>query len=232
MPDPLGGFERVGRPRDAHADRETSGRARLLSRPLDVWNAFWFRDVSGLPFALVRILFALSAVVTLIELAPLLAEHYTADGYFPIASAQQWSWGNLIGFLHVSALDGLPQVTAIFTILLFCVVLLGLGWHTRSTSALTFLLLLWFQTRNPTFLNGGDEVLRLTAFYLFLGYLVVPPEERTLSVDRNRALNRMSRGPHAGHPLLGGADAHVARADDPNPDLYPVLRRGLVEAVG
>ena len=155
-----------------------------------VWNGFWFSEVSGTAFALVRVCFAATAVLTLLELSPLLAEHYTSNGYFPIESARQWSWGNLIGFLHLSWLDGLPQVIVIYTGLIFCIVLLGVGLHTRSAAFVTFVLLLWFQTRNPTYLNGGDEVLRLTAFYLFLGYLVIPPEHRTLSLDRARALAR------------------------------------------
>ena len=153
-------------------------------RALAAWNRFWFEKIGGSAFALVRIAFSVTALITLMELAPLLAEHYTSDGYFPIDSARQWSWGNLIGLLHVEALDGLAQVTVVFTLLLFSLTLLGLGWHTRTAAFASFVLLLWFQTRNPTFLNGGDEVLRLTAFYLFLGYLVIPPGERTLSIDR------------------------------------------------
>ncbi|MDH3225436.1 MAG: hypothetical protein OEO23_17075, partial [Gemmatimonadota bacterium] len=178
-----------------------------------VWNRFWFSQVGGTAFAFVRIGFAAIAVLTLLELSPLLAEHYTADGYFPIESARQWSWGNLIGLLHFSWLDGLPQVTVIYTCLLFSITLVGVGLHTRTASFVTFVLLLWFQTRNPTYLNGGDEVLRLTAFYLFLGYLVIPPAERTLSLDRRRAIAKrpgqtvMEGSAGSGAAVTSGASA-------------------------
>lgn len=151
------------------------------------WSRFWFNEVSGAALGAVRVLFGLTLLLTLAEFAPLLAEHYTGSGYFPISAARQWSWGNLIALFHVDALDTLPAVVAIYTALLFATTLLTLGWHTRIAATAVFGLLLWFQTRNPTYLNGGDEVLRLTAFYLFLAYLVVPAVDRTLSVDRWRA---------------------------------------------
>ena len=157
---------------------------RIWERGVGAWNHFWFRDVSGVAFGLVRIAFSATLLLTLLEFAPMLADQYTGSGYFPISSARQWSWGNLIALFHVDAFDSLGAIVAIYTTLLFATTLLLLGWRTRLASAAVFALLLWFQTRNPTYLNGGDEVLRLMAFYLFLGFLVVPPHMRSLSVDR------------------------------------------------
>lgn len=156
--------------------------------PVRVWNRFWFTYVSGLAFALVRVGFAVTLLLTLLEFAPLLAQHYTADGFFPMDAARRWNWGNLIALLHLDVLDGLVPIVLIYTTLLCGCLALVVGWHTRASAAVVFLLLLWFQSRNPTYLNGGDEVLRLTAFYLFLGYLEIPREQRTLTWDRARAL--------------------------------------------
>ncbi len=160
------------------------GLRRLWTATSGRWNNFWFRSVSGVAFGLVRIAFGATLLLTLLEFAPLLFDQYTASGYFPISSARQWSWGNLIALFHVDALDTLGAIVAIYTTLLFATTLLMLGWHTRIAAATVFALLLWFQTRNPTYLNGGDEVLRLMAFYLFLGYLTIPPRSRSVSVDR------------------------------------------------
>lgn len=182
----------------------SSAPGRLVRALGRGWSRFWFEDVSGAALAAVRILFGLTLLLTLAEFAPLLAEHYTGSGYFPISAARQWSWGNLIALFHVETFDTLPWVVAIYTGLLFSTTLLTLGWHTRIASTVVFGLLLWFQTRNPTYLNGGDEVLRLTAFYLFLAYLVVPAADRTLSVDRWRATEGSTQSDQTSDRLLGG----------------------------
>ena len=60
------------------------------------------------------------------------------------------------------------------------------GWRLRWTAPATWLFTTWFFFRNPTFANGGDEVLRLTLLYLALGYVLLPARDRALSLDRRR----------------------------------------------
>jgi len=162
----------------------------LARRPWDGWSRFWFAEIDGTAFGLVRILFSAAAILTLLEFAPLLREQYTDEGVFHALDAMRWSWGNAMAVFLRPALGSLGAVVVIYTALLFALGFLLVGRFTRLAAAAVFALQLWFQLRNPTYLNGGDEVLRLTAFYLFLGHLVVPPEGRAFSLDRARALAR------------------------------------------
>ena len=80
------------------------------------------------------------------------------------------------------------MVVALAALWGIALVALLVGWHTRAAALASWVLTFWFHHRNPTFLNGGDETLRLASLYLALAFLAVPPAQRALSVDRVRAL--------------------------------------------
>lgn len=169
-----------------------TGRARRLlwgawRSVRGAWNRFWFREVDGLPLGAVRIAHAAAALFVWIETAPLLKRYYSDAGEFPIVGARRWGPEYVTRFFMLDVLGSLEAVVVLFTLFLICLVALAVGYRTRLAAWGAWLLLVWFQYRNPTFLNGGDEVLRLTGLYLALAYTALPARDRALSLDRRRA---------------------------------------------
>lgn len=158
------------------------------------WNRFWFAGTDGLPLGVVRIGFALAALYVWLETAPILRRYYTDAGELPIADARRWGTEWVSRWLMPDALGSPAAVTVLFVLLGVALVALLVGWRTRLAAGGGWLLLLWFQLRNPTFLNGGDEVLRLTGLYLALAYVALPARDRSLSLDRRAALARETAG--------------------------------------
>lgn len=166
--------------------------ARSLARELRTtlgpalrgWRRFWFAGVDGTTHALVRVGFAVTGLLLCAVTAPILGEYYTSAADFGIADARGWSRGQLVAYLLLDGAAARPVIVGLFALLVAALLALLVGWRTRVAAAASWLLLLWFQLRNPTFLNGGDEVLRLTGFYLAVGYLAIPPGRRRLTVDR------------------------------------------------
>lgn len=155
-------------------------------RVAGAWNRFWFREVDGLPLGAARIGFGLASLAFWIETVPLLRRYYADAGEFPISAARRWGPEYVSRFLMPDALGSLEAVVVLATLFLACLVGLVVGYRTRLAAWGAWLLLIWFQYRNPTFLNGGDEVLRLTGLYVALAYTVLPPRDRALSLDRRR----------------------------------------------
>ena len=159
-----------------------------MSRILRHWNAFWFDEVEGLPLGLFRIGVGLSGLYAWGAQAVLLPEYYADGGQFPIRLARAW-WETYISVYGMPDWLGSPEAVAVLLALQFGVlVAFTIGWRLRVTTTLAFVLLSWFQARNATFLNGGDDVLRLSLFYLMLAYWAIGPARRALSVDRVRWL--------------------------------------------
>lgn len=165
---------------------------------LEAWERFWFEERDGLPLGLVRIGVAGCALLFWVGAARYLVRFYTDAGEFPIAAARMWGPEWLYRVAFPDALGTLAAVVALHGALGLALLALLVGWRTRAAAGVSALLLVWFFLRNPTFLDGGDEVLRLTALYLAAGYLAVAPCDRSLSLDRRRALS-------------GGADPGPAR---------------------
>jgi hypothetical protein len=87
----------------------------------------------------------------------------------------------------LDALGSYPVVVGMFAIWGLSLSALLVGWHTAAAAWLSWLLTLWFYFRNPTFTNGGDEVVRLLTLYLALGYSAISPGRRALTFDGARA---------------------------------------------
>lgn len=150
------------------------------------WDRFWFRPTDGLPLGLTRVGIGFAAFVSWVGTAPLLRHYYTDQGEFPIEAARVWSAEYVARFAMPDILASYPAVLALYVAWGVALAALIVGWRTRLFAWLHWLLYLWFFFRNPTFVNGGDEVLRLTSLYLALAYTVVAPGDRALSLDRRR----------------------------------------------
>lgn len=186
----------------------------LAGRVARGWNRFWFAGVDGLPLGLTRVGIALASFVSWVGTAPLLRHYYTNAGEFPLEGARGWSAEWAARVLMPDTLGAYPAVLALFLVWGVAGAALLVGWRTRLAAWVHWGAYLWFYLRNPTFGNGGDEVLRLVGLYLALAYSALPPARRALSLDRARWLRERggvegTADPAAGEGWTGDAAGPV-----------------------
>ena len=156
--------------------------------PLAAWNRFWFDEVDAVPFALTRIATAMAGLYLWVGTAPILLRYYTDEGEFSIAMARDWAPFVGAEIALPDFLGGLPSVVVLFTALLGALGCLLVGCRTTIAAVSTWLLFTWLHLRNPTFLNGGDEVVRIALFYIAVGSVAAPAKGRALSLDLIRSV--------------------------------------------
>ena len=110
-----------------------------------------------------------------------LEAHYSNMGVLPLQVLFEHNWNPYLFSLHSTS--GLWQVQAVLFLLAAVVaVALLLGYHTRLATALSWVLLISLQNRNPLIGQGGDDLLRML---LFWGFFL--PWGRVYSLDaRNK----------------------------------------------
>ncbi|WP_052694945.1 HTTM domain-containing protein [Hymenobacter sp. AT01-02] len=109
-----------------------------------------------------------------------LEAHYSNLGVLPLGALYEHGWNQYSFSLHNSS--GLWQVQAIlFLIAAGLAVALLVGYHTRLVTALSWILLVSVQNRNPLISQGGDDLLRML---LFWGFFL--PWGRVYSVDSKK----------------------------------------------
>jgi hypothetical protein len=140
------------------------------------WERFWFAPVSTSTVAVVRIWFGLLMTAWTISLSPSLLDMFGEDGILPATPA---GGDGIWTLLDLEGGDG--AVIALFVVLLLASISLTAGYHSRLAAVLVFVGLISFERRNPLVFNGGDLLLRTTAFYLMLA-----PSGAALSIDRLR----------------------------------------------
>jgi hypothetical protein len=152
-----------------------------VRRAYEAWNRFWFAPVATSTLVLVRVAFALSALLWTVSLLPELGALFSRHGVLPRqpASGDAGLWGLLAIWPSDVALS-----LAVVVLATACVALL-VGWWTRVAAALVFAGILTLQRRDPFVFNSGDVLLRTTAFYLMLA-----PVGAALSVDAWRRHGR------------------------------------------
>lgn len=145
-----------------------------MTRAVETWERFWFRDVETSTLGLFRIAFALVVVAWTISLAPALYSFYGDDGILPSQpDGPLGSWGLL-------QLDSGPvAVTIVYLLLLVGALCLAFGFKTRLAAVVVFVCLVSFARRDPWVLNSGDLLVIVLSFYLMLA-----PSGAALSVDR------------------------------------------------
>ena len=170
------------------AGEPTGDRGGVAMRAvLRAWERVWFEPVDGLRFALVRVACAAAALTVWLGTAPALPRYYADSGEFPISEARAWVPFEGAGLLLPDFMGSLAAATLVFAALGASLVCLLAGYRTATAALLAWLLLSWLHLRNPTFLNGGDEVVRITLFHMAVGWWAVAPGRRALSIDAARA---------------------------------------------
>ncbi|HEX5324437.1 MAG TPA: HTTM domain-containing protein [Capsulimonadaceae bacterium] len=160
------------------------------------WNEFWFKPRPSGPLGLYRVLFGLLVLSWCALLAPDLFTWYSERGVMPLKALHAFNPGS-----YPYELDLLRHVTdpraivALFAVLSVAALFLTIGFCTRTSTIVTWVLLLTFQHRNEIILNSGDIFMRIMCFYLMFA-----PAGASCSVDR---LIRIWRGKEsAGDPPL------------------------------
>lgn len=145
-----------------------------MTRALETWERFWFREVETSTYALFRIAFAVIVLAWTISLAPALYSFFGDDGILPAhPDGDAGAWGLL-------QLDSSPaSVTALYLLLLVGSLCLLFGFKARLAAVVVFVCLVSFARRDPWVLNSGDLLVIVLAFYLMLA-----PSGSALSVDR------------------------------------------------
>ena len=127
-------------------------------------------EVDARSLAAMRIVLGLTLLADLIYRAGYMTTFYTDQGVYPVA-VYEATYGQYTG-LSLHALSGelwLQQL--LFVIAGLVAILFVLGYRTRLTGALSFVLLVSLQARNPTVLNGGDRLLMVVLFVSLLAPL-------------------------------------------------------------
>ena len=123
------------------------------------WGSLFAIDLRSL--ALFRIGLACLLLANLAYCAVDLEAWFTDFGVLPRIELQRLTEpGALQLSLHTWSGGAALQV-ALFLLSAATAVALGLGFHTRSATLASWLLLVSLQNRNPLILTGGDELLRL-----------------------------------------------------------------------
>lgn len=145
-----------------------------MTRALDSWDRFWFRDVETSTLALFRIAFAVVTLAWTVSLAPALYSLFGDDGVLPgYPDDGRGAWG----LLQIDS--SAAAVTALYLLLLVGVLCLAVGFKTRVAAVVVFVCLVSFARRDPWVLNSGDLLIIVLSFYLMLA-----PSGEALSVDR------------------------------------------------
>ncbi|HEY9680921.1 MAG TPA: HTTM domain-containing protein [Oculatellaceae cyanobacterium] len=150
----------------------------IWSKPIALWNEFFFAPKSVLPVAIYRIFLGGLALQTALFLLP-----DAATWFGPHAILSLKTILNHFGYPVFSLLYFLPDkewsVQAVFVLLIASSVFVILGYRTRLSTVLTLLCLLTLYHRNPYLLHSGDSYLRQQFFWL-----IWSPAGKTLSLDR------------------------------------------------
>ncbi|GIW82582.1 MAG: hypothetical protein KatS3mg105_4389 [Gemmatales bacterium] len=146
----------------------------------EAWSRFWFTPVDPIGLHVIRVLTGLLLLGWLFPFASSLEAFFSLQGWFdsqayidlarlaaqnPDVEKPGWS------LLYLVNHD--PQlVTSVYWVSIVILILFTLGFCTRITSVLTWLIVASF-TSNPVMSYGGDVLLGILAFYLMVGYLLV-----------------------------------------------------------
>ena len=144
-----------------------------------IWNRFWFRSIDARQYAAVRIAFGGLSAVYLLGLLPYVETQFSGLGWLgnirQIAIQNGGSWS--LFFIQAGA-QATTLAYAIVLVGIMAAFLLMIGWQSRLTACLCWLVWVSLWNRNPLLLDGDDAVLKVMCFYLMLS-----PSGNCWSVD-------------------------------------------------
>lgn len=138
---------------------------------LGLWDKFWFKSIDARQYAALRIAFGALSAVYFVKLLPYLETQFSESGWLgnirQIAIQNGGSWS--LFFIGTDA-DDTTLTYAIVIVGIAAATLLMIGWQSRATACLTWLVWVSLWNRNPLMLDGDDGVLKVMCFYLMLSH--------------------------------------------------------------
>lgn len=155
----------------------------------ELWRRLWFQRVDPRPAGLLRIVFGLAVLWTVVDLLPMARFLFTDEGlwlpkmarrnyggefrtlYDPVHGFEHW-YDLLLAFWYRFSLFYIradpPFVYAVYAATIVSLSLMIVGVKTRITTIISWLLVNSIYVYSPIFYSGGDTVVRA---FLFLGML-------------------------------------------------------------
>lgn len=128
------------------------------------WMGVMFLPASPAPICLFRIAFGILAVASCLLWIPDLYTWFGPDG---LLAPDVRMNAEIQGFSLLSILPETNQVTvSLFAIMLVSSIFVMLGFQSRLSCLVLFILMVSFHHRSPIILNSGDTLMRLFAFIL------------------------------------------------------------------
>lgn len=171
----------------------------VMTRPtlFQAWTSFWFRPIYPMGLHVLRFLTGLLLIFWLITLAGNQTSFFGLAGWVDRDAAARlradfqtgWSVLNLLG-------SNSAWVSTMYWMAILVFLIFALGFWTRVTSVLTWLMVVSF-TAYPVTRLDAEPLLVIVAFYLMVGYVLlgqwnqqVPWRERILASNRNWLFGR------------------------------------------
>lgn len=139
------------------------------------WERFWFTPVPTTSLAVLRIVYGLVLTSFTLTLGPDLKSFFFREGLFPEHPVRAWNPSLLRLFQSDTA------VVVLYVVLLLSAVAITVGFRPQLASAVAWISMYSFVSRNGFVFNAGDNLLKIIALYL-----VFAPSGAALSLDRWR----------------------------------------------
>jgi len=133
------------------------------------WDRFWFRSIDARQYAALRIVFGGLSAVYLLGLLPYVETQFSSRGWLgniqQIAMQNGGSWS--LFFIQTET-HATTLAYAIVIMGIMAAFLLMIGWKSRLSACISWLVWVSLWNRNPLFLDGDDAVLKVMCFYFML----------------------------------------------------------------
>jgi len=133
----------------------------------DFWQRVWFKPACPAPFCLFRIFFGAIVVWTACEWLVNAGDLFGSQAMTSLSTVRLHYPYRLSLFWWLFPSE--PAVDCLLILFLLAAVALTLGYKTRISAFVVWLLLLSFDHRNPFILNCSDAFVRIAALLVFLG---------------------------------------------------------------
>ncbi|GIV29909.1 MAG: hypothetical protein KatS3mg028_0975 [Bacteroidia bacterium] len=135
-----------------------------------------------------RLLISLIIIADLFYRYQNLEAHYTHEGVLPVSVIKAYYPFYQYYFSLHNLCDTIAAQKILFLIHFIFAFCLLLGWKTQTFTIINFILLLSLHHRNPLILQGGDDLLRITLFYMIFlpwGKFYSADSIRKKHIDKN-----------------------------------------------
>lgn len=141
--------------------------ASYFDRLIKGWGAFWFSAEPAYTLGLVRMAFGALMVYVTLDLLPGIPILFSANGPVPTQPTKHdYRWVDTFQFGIFQIWTSDTAILVAWILLLLSAISLTLGWHSRVSALLVWILFLSFLRRNPMVLYAGDQVMTNTALIL------------------------------------------------------------------